>query len=144
MVKDNTGYLSPCPHCSAAVRGARSPGHTRPTCWEAGGPTGVLEDLADAVASVGGVADVAVATDAVRRAQLWRYREGLTEAINVLGPPHKLDVTLPPRRLADFVAEVPAVVAEGPEMAAFRAIERALDPAGILNLNVLLPPLGHQ
>ncbi len=32
----------------------------------------------------------------------------------------------------------------GAEIAAFRAIKRALAPAGILNPNVLLPPLGHQ
>ena len=34
-----------------------------------------------------GVADVAVAADAPRRAELWRYREAHTEAINALGPP---------------------------------------------------------
>ena len=41
------------------------------------------------------------------RAQaLWRYREDHTEADqHRSAPPHKLDVTLPPRRLADFVAE---------------------------------------
>ena len=31
---------------------------------------------------------------------LWRYREAHTEAINQLGPPHKLDVTLPADQLA--------------------------------------------
>ena len=77
---------------------------------EAAGPGSVLEELAGAVGSVEGVADVAVATDGRRRAELWRYREGHTEAINTLGPPHKLDVTLPAGRLAEFVAAVPAVV----------------------------------
>ena len=37
---------------------------------------------------------------------LWRYREGHTEAINQLGAPHKLDVTLPGEQLAAFVEEV--------------------------------------
>jgi len=66
--------------------------------------------------SLPAVADVAVATDSPRRAQLWRYREGHTEAINTLGAPHKLDVTLPATVLAAFVDGVPAVV-------------RAADPA---------------
>ena len=38
--------------------------------------------------------------------QLWRYREGHTEAINLLGAPHKLDVTLPAGELSRFVREV--------------------------------------
>ena len=177
---------------------------------EVAGRGGSLEDVSDAVASINGLADTAVATDAPRRAQLWRYREGITEAINSVGPPHKLDVTLPTDQLAAFIAEVPAVVASVPrasaaatwlfghvgdgnvhvnvtglaphddavdaavlhlvagmggsisaehgigrakrpwlglgrseaEIAAFRAIKRALDPVGILNPNVLLPPLG--
>ena len=51
--------------------------------------------------------DVAVATDAARQQALWRYREDHTLAMNTLGPPHKLDVTVPhgragpvPRRAA--------------------------------------------
>ena len=51
--------------------------------------------LAEAV-SVDHVFDVVVATEPGRRAELWRYRESHTSAINTLGPPHKLDVTLPP------------------------------------------------
>jgi FAD/FMN-containing dehydrogenase len=160
--------------------------------------------LASAVDGVGAV-DVAVATSTQQRAALWRYREAHTEAINLIGPPHKLDVTLPSGALAGFVAAVRArvvavvpdarvwlfghaadgnlhvnvtgvdpadervdeavltLVAEyggsisaehgigtakkrwlhlsrsGAEIAAMRAIKRALDPAGILNPNVLLP-----
>ena len=52
-----------------------------------------------------------MATDSTRRAQLWRYREGHTEAINTLGAPHKLDVTLPAPALAAFIDRVPGVVA---------------------------------
>ena len=63
----------------------------------------VLETLAS-------VEDVAVATEPTRRAQLWRYREGHTEAINTLGAPHKLDVTLPAPMLVTFIDHVPDVV----------------------------------
>ena len=51
-----------------------------------------------------------VATDPTRMAQLWRYREGHSEAINTLGAPHKLDVTLPTAALAPFIEQVPDVV----------------------------------
>ncbi|HET7489398.1 MAG TPA: FAD-binding oxidoreductase [Acidimicrobiales bacterium] len=172
---------------------------------EAAASASPLDELAEAVGSLDGVADAAVADDSIRRAELWRYREGHTEAINTLGPPHKLDVTLPLDRLAGFLDAVPATVAalapaartwlfghvadgnvhvnitgvapddgavddavltlvveEGgsissehgigtakkawlartrspAELAAFRAVKAALDPAGILNPNALLP-----
>lgn len=151
-------------------------------------------------------ASVAVAVDAPRRAALWRYREAHTEAINRLGAPHKLDVSLPLGALEVFVAEVRERVAtlapdarcwifghaldgnlhvnvtgvapndervddavltlvaarggsisaehgigrakrrwlhlsrSAAEISAFRALKAALDPAGILNPHVLLPP----
>ena len=165
-----------------------------------------LPALAEALDSVTAIGDVAVAIDSVRRSQLWRYREGHTEAINTLGAPHKLDVTLPAPVLAQFIDRVPGVVrrvapraqvwlfghvgdgnvhvnvtgvppddalvdqqvlvyaaslggsisaehgigtAKRPwlhlnrseaEVAAFRCIKAALDPMGVLNPNVLLPP----
>jgi FAD/FMN-containing dehydrogenase len=71
-------------------------------------PTGALAEAADSVPSV---ADVAVATETGRRAELWRFREDHTPAINTLGPPHKLDVTLPPGSMAEFVDRVPGSVA---------------------------------
>ena len=77
---------------------------------EATGASDPSDALSSAVDSLRGVTDAAVATDAVRAAQLWRYREAHTEAIATVGTPHKLDVTLPPGALADFVAAVPAVV----------------------------------
>lgn len=64
--------------------------------------------LAEAVAGLAGVVEVAVATDDRRRAELWRYREGHTEAIGRLGAPHKFDVTLPASALAAFIDDVPA------------------------------------
>jgi FAD/FMN-containing dehydrogenase len=165
-------------------------------------PTG---PLAEAVEDIDDLSDVAVATEPGPRAALWYYREAHTEAINTLGSPHKLDVTLPDAALAEFVDRVPEVVrtvdpaartwlfghvgdgnihvnVSGPapdddrvddavfrlaaalggsisaehgigtakkrwlhlsrtpaEIRAFRSIKRALDPAGILNPQVLLP-----
>lgn len=77
---------------------------------EASGPAGVLERFAAAVASLTGVLDAKVADDAERSAALWRYRERHTEAIALLGVTHKLDVTLPLRRLAGFLSEVRALI----------------------------------
>ena len=70
-------------------------------------PTDALAGVADAVAHV---QDVAVATDAGRRAELWHHRESHTVAINALGVPHKLDVTLPQGSLASFIDRVPDTV----------------------------------
>jgi len=173
---------------------------------EAAGASDPTDELSSAVGSLAGVRDAAVATDAGRAAQLWRYREAHTEAIATVGTPHKLDVTLPAGSMADFIAAVPGVV-EGvcpgaqtwlfghagdgnvhvnvtgvapdddrldeavlvlaagmggsisaehgigvakarwlslsrspAEIAAFRAIKRALDPDGVLNPGVLFPP----
>jgi FAD/FMN-containing dehydrogenase len=173
---------------------------------EVAGRRDPLPALTEALGSGPPYADAAVASDSVRRAQLWRYREGHTEAINTLGAPHKLDVTLPAPALAGFIDRVPAIVADvdrgaatwlfghaadgnihvnitgvaaddltvdervltyvaelggsisaehgigtakrswlhlnrsEAEIGAFRSIKRALDPAGILNPHVLLPP----
>ncbi len=166
---------------------------------ELGAAVAALDDL---------VVDAAVALDPAARQRLWAFRENVTEAISAAGIPHKLDVTLPAARLAEFVDGVPEVVRAadpaaqpllfghlgdgnvhvnvlGPggaepagevdeavlryvaelggsisaehgigtaklsqlhlnrteaELAAFSAIKRALDPAGLLNPNVLLPP----
>jgi FAD/FMN-containing dehydrogenase len=68
------------------------------------------EALAEATAAVDHVVDAIVATDPSRRNQLWRYREAHTEAINTLGPPHKLDVTLPFGSLAEFIDRIPDTV----------------------------------
>jgi FAD/FMN-containing dehydrogenase len=68
-------------------------------------------DLSRAVESLRAVSAVAVAADRARAAELWRYREGHTDAINHRGTPHKLDLSLPTAALADFVDRVDAVVA---------------------------------
>jgi FAD/FMN-containing dehydrogenase len=83
---------------------------------ECAGRTDPIESLAAALASLpgeGAPADdaTAVATDPGGRAALWAYRERHTEAVNALGVPHKLDVTLPLGRLAEFETSVRAAVA---------------------------------
>jgi len=68
------------------------------------------DDVASAVGALTTMRDAAVATDDAQRALLWRYREDHTLALNTLGKPHKLDVTLPLHRLAEFIDTVPTVV----------------------------------
>jgi FAD/FMN-containing dehydrogenase len=77
---------------------------------EAAAGSDPTDRLSEAVASQAGVLDAAVAADGSGRAGLWRYREDHSLAINTLGPPHKLDVTLPLDRLAAFVEEAPRLV----------------------------------
>ncbi|WP_322818816.1 FAD-binding oxidoreductase [Tepidiforma sp.] len=59
----------------------------------------LLEPLVDPAAAL-------LATDRPDRDRLWAYRERHTEAISAEGIPHKLDVTLPIGRLAQFEREV--------------------------------------
>jgi len=77
---------------------------------EAAAQSDPTSTIAGAVDHLGGTADVAVATDAAMARALWRYREGHTEAINLIGPPHKLDVSLPADHFAEFVRDVAARV----------------------------------
>lgn len=65
-----------------------------------------IEQLAESAEAVPGVVDVAVAQDAATREALWAYRESINEAIAAEGIPHKLDVSLPIARLAEFLASV--------------------------------------
>ncbi|HXA32920.1 MAG TPA: FAD-binding oxidoreductase [Acidimicrobiales bacterium] len=76
----------------------------------AGRDDAVLDDLAGLAESVGAEA-AAVGLDGPSRQRLWEYRERHTEAVNALGVPHKLDVTLPLSHLAQFETDVRAVVA---------------------------------
>lgn len=78
---------------------------------EASGHTDPTDAVAAAVGEEPTVRDVAVARDGAGRRALWAYREEHTLAINTLGPPHKLDVTLPAGALGPFLHEVPEVVA---------------------------------
>src|SRR5271156_1919219 len=90
--------------------------------------------MAAVLESVAAVQDVAVATDSTRRAQLWRYREGHTEAINTLGAPHKLDVTLPAGELTAFIDRVPGVVADADARATTWLFGHAAD--GNVHVNI--------
>ncbi|MFN3216558.1 MAG: FAD-binding oxidoreductase [Acidimicrobiales bacterium] len=83
---------------------------------ECAGAVGAVDRLAAVLGDHVLVDDaVAVADDTAGRASLWRYREAHTEAINAVGVPHKLDVTIPQRHLARFVTAVdPAVHAVAP------------------------------
>ncbi len=78
-------------------------------------PGSAVDRLGAALATDPRVVDSAVATSEADRARLWSYREDHTLAINTLGPPHKLDVTLPLGGLAAFVDRVgPAVASAAP------------------------------
>ena len=78
---------------------------------EAASTSDPTDQLASAIDKLGSlVLDVAVGQDSASRAGLWQYREKITEAIATQGTPHKLDVTLPAARLAEFVREVPQVI----------------------------------
>ena len=85
--------------------------HPAYVLFEASGPSDPTEVLGRALTRSALVLDVAVASDRARREDLWAYREEHTTAINTIGPPHKLDVTLPLGGLADFAAAVSGVVA---------------------------------
>jgi FAD/FMN-containing dehydrogenase len=80
----------------------------------------------------------AVATDPAGMARLWAYRERHTEAISALGVPHKLDVTLPQSRLAEFEPAVRGLVeriAPGATLVLFGHVGD-----GNLHVNVVGPP----
>ena len=67
--------------------------------------------LLDALQRAPQVRDAAVAADRADAARLWAYRERITEAVSTLGTPHKLDVSLPLRRLEPFLAALPGATA---------------------------------
>jgi FAD/FMN-containing dehydrogenase len=83
-----------------------------PTVLVLEGESGLFDVLQDAPE----VLDAAVAADTADAARLWAYRERMTEAVAVLGTelgaPHKLDVSLPQRRLAGFLDALPDVTGE--------------------------------
>jgi FAD/FMN-containing dehydrogenase len=68
----------------------------------AGDLDGLVDRLGAVVDGAPEVRASAVAVDERARQRFWSYREGHAEAINATGIPHKLDVTLPQNRLAEF------------------------------------------
>lgn len=87
----------------AAPFGARHPAYLLVEVAAATDPT---DDLAAAVAGLPAVRDAVLASDEAGRGRIWALRERHTEAINVEGIPHKVDVALPVARLAEFVGRV--------------------------------------
>lgn len=68
--------------------------------------------LAAVVGDLEGVDDVAVAAESARRSALWRYRELHAEAVAGVGPPLKLDVSVPVGRVDRFVEAITDGVTE--------------------------------
>jgi len=80
---------------------------------ECAGRASVLDELATAVGACADllVGDAALAEDQTGLRRLWRWREGISEAIAAQGVPHKLDVAVPLAVLPGFVADVRARIA---------------------------------
>jgi FAD/FMN-containing dehydrogenase len=109
---------------------------------EAAADRSPLDDLTAAVDLLEGVADVVVAAEEGRRNELWCLREGHSAAINALETPHKLDVALPPSRLAEFLRRVPGAVAAVAPGARTWLFGHAAD--GGVHVNVTGLPPGEQ
>ena len=102
----------------------------------------LVDRLAEVLNGAPEVRASAVATDARTRDRFWSYREGHAEAINAVGIPHKLDVTLPFDRFVEFEASVRARVAELASDARVVLFGHIGD--GNLHVNVLGPPTADQ
>ena len=87
--------------------GARHPAYL---LVEAEGESDPTDPLADAIGGAEAAVDAVIASDEAGRHRLWRLRESHTEAISGEGIAHKLDVTLPVARLAEFVERAASVV----------------------------------
>jgi FAD/FMN-containing dehydrogenase len=81
------------------------------------------------------VDESALASDAVGRARLWDYRERHTESISAEGIPHKLDVTLPLAKLAEFESRVRGAISDAVPQARPILFGHAGD--GNLHVNIL-------
>ncbi|MDA8038468.1 MAG: FAD-binding oxidoreductase [Actinomycetota bacterium] len=116
------------------------PGGGRAAAWltvEASGNSDPTDQLAAALERVGGVLDVAVASDRGGRERLWQWREAQAEAVSSLGVPHKLDVSVPVGLLSSLAAALPATVgalAPGARLICFGHVAD-----GNLHVNVIGP-----
>ncbi len=81
----------------------RSPFYVLAECAAVSDPT---DELAAALEAAG-IEDALIADDTASREGLWSLREGITEAINASGIPHKLDVGIPLANLTEFLRRVP-------------------------------------
>ncbi|MHB8246027.1 MAG: FAD-binding oxidoreductase [Acidimicrobiales bacterium] len=95
-------------------------GLAEPVGWEQGAGAWLTieaasaEDPTDSLATAldhPAVLAVAVGPDAATRARLWAYRELHTEAVALLGTPHKLDVSVMSSQLPELAEALPDLVA---------------------------------
>lgn len=93
---------------------------------------GETERLAGIIGRLAPDAPVAVAVDGWARAALWAVRERHTEAVSRLGPPLKLDVSLPFSEIGPFCAQM---IASYPDVVLFGHL-------GDGNVHVNLPGRG--
>jgi FAD/FMN-containing dehydrogenase len=77
---------------------------------EVAAATDATEELAAAVETLDLATEPVVASTPDQRARLWAVREGHGEALNVAGPPVKLDVSVPIARIPEVVAALPGVL----------------------------------
>jgi FAD/FMN-containing dehydrogenase len=68
-----------------------------------------LDELATTL-ELAGIEDAAIADDSASRQQLWRLREGITDAVAAAGIPHKIDVGVPLATLPEFLERLEPVV----------------------------------
>ncbi|SDX75166.1 FAD/FMN-containing dehydrogenase [Modestobacter sp. DSM 44400] len=97
LVLAHTGEPDPLPR--------RHPAHL---VLELAGAPGRLDELLGALAGAGlgddPDVDVAAAEDVAGARRLWGHRDRVTESVAAAGVPHKLDVSIPAMRTAEFVA----------------------------------------
>ena len=79
---------------------------------DAGGQSGLIERVHESPLSefLNASKHVALGTDTSSRKKLWQYRDLHTDAISANGIPHKLDVTIPHGKLANFCNEIQRIV----------------------------------
>ncbi len=136
----------PCLELVLAQTGLSDPlprRHDAHLLLELAGAPGRLAELADALEVTGLTddpsVDIAAADDVAGVRALWAYRDRITESVGAAGVPHKLDVSLPAARTAEFVDRCLALLERWP-----RPVVGALRPFlfghlgdGNLHLNIL-------
>jgi FAD/FMN-containing dehydrogenase len=107
VVLAHTGEPPPLPR--------RHPAHLG---LELAGPPGRLDELLAALEDAGvaddPAVDVAAAEDAAGVRRLWGYRDRITESVAAAGIAHKIDVSVPAARTAEFVDRCGALVRTWP------------------------------
>ena len=77
---------------------------------ECAGRADPTDELVAALATAPEILESALARDGAGRERLWSWRERHTEAVNALGIPHKLDITLPLGNLSSFLVDLEPLV----------------------------------